>query len=135
MSNKKISQLEDLTQVTSDDLAVVVDLSTLTTRKASMGNLRTFFVDDIEERVDELESAPKPYTDTIVLTPTNITTKRVTLTNAPLLAYNTTIQPRGGCTQFKGEDFIVDGADISWSGLGLDGLLEAGDIINVDYYY
>lgn len=135
MSNKKISQLEDLTQVTSDDLAVVVDLSTLTTRKASMGNLRNFFVDDLDARVDDLEAAPRRISEIIELTAANIAGKKVALTNVPLSSYNVVIQPRGGCAQFPGEDFIVSGNEVSWSSLGLDGLLETRDIIHVDYYY
>lgn len=135
MSNKKISQLDDLSAVTSDDLTVVVDLSTLTTRKASMGNLRSFFVNDIESRVDELEERPRRFSETIVITHISLLMKRVLLTNTPLSGYDMVILPRGGCAQFLGEDFAVDGTEVSWQGLGLDGLLEAGDIIHVDYYY
>lgn len=135
MSNKKISQLDDLTEVTSDDLAVVVDLSTLSTRKASMGNLRTFFVNDIEERVEALEETPRRASETITISHVHMLMKRVTLTNAPLPGYDTIIFPRGGCAQFLGDDFSVDGMFVSWEGLGLDGLLEVGDIIHVDYYY
>lgn len=135
MSNKKISQLDDLSAVTSDDLTVVVDLSTLTTRKASMGNLRSFFVNDVESRVSELEDRPRRYSETITLTLQNVSQRKVDLTNAPISGYDVVILPRGGCAQFLGEDFTVDGAEVSWQGLGLDGLLEAGDIINVDYYY
>lgn len=135
MSNKKISQLDDLSTVTSDDLTVVVDLTTLTTRKASMGNLRSFFVNDIESRVDALEEAPRRTSEVITISNINLLMKRVLLTNTPLLGYDVTIFPRNGCAQFLGEDFAVNGTEVSWAGLGLDGLLEAGDIIHVDYYY
>jgi len=43
VANKRISELDDLSEVTSDDLAVVVDISTLSTRKASMANLKSYF--------------------------------------------------------------------------------------------
>lgn len=135
MSNKKISQLDDLSTVSSDDLTVVVDLSTLTTRKASMGNLRNFFVEDVDARLSELEDRPRRYTEFVTVTAQDITDKKVTLTNAPVSGYDMVILPRGGCAQYLGEDFSVDGAEVSWQGLGLDGLLEAGDILYVDYYY
>lgn len=135
MSNKKISQLDDLSQVTSDDLTVVVDLTTLSTRKASMGNLRTFFVDDVEQRVDALEETPKRISETFTINNIHLLMKRVNLTNTPVLGYDIIIFPRNGCAQFLGEDFTVDGTELSWENLGLDGLLEVGDIINVDYYY
>lgn len=135
MSNKKISQLDDLSSVTSDDLTVVVDLTTLTTRKASMGNLRTFFVDDVEQRVDALEETPKKFSEQFTINNVHLLMKRVVLTNTPVLGYDVIIFPRNGCAQFLGDDFAVTGTEVSWDGLGLDGLLEVGDIIHVDYYY
>jgi hypothetical protein len=135
MANKTISQLDDLPEVTSDDLAVVVDLSTLSTRKASMGNLRTFFVNDVEQRVEALEETPRRASETFTISNIHMLMKRVTLTNTPLPGYDIIIFPRGGCAQFLGDDFSVDGTSVSWESLGLDGLLEVGDIIHVDYYY
>lgn len=125
MANKKISELDDLSTVTSDDLAVVVDISTLSTRKASMANLKSYFQSEL----------PRPKTEIISITSAHIADKSVTLTNAPLSGYNVTILPRGGCVQFNAVDFVISGTAISWGGYGLDSLLEDGDIIQVDYYY
>ena len=135
MANKKISQLPDLPAVTSDDLTVVVDLATLSTRKASLGNIRSFVIDDVESRVGSLEAESVPASEIIQLSPLQIAQKKVLLTMLPDLSYNITILPRGGCLQFQYEDFVVeDDYIVSWAGLGLDGLLEAGDIIKVDYH-
>lgn len=125
MANKKISELDDLSTVTSDDLAVVVDITTLTTRKASMANLRSYFQSDL----------PRPKIQTITITTAMLGTKSLSLTNAPNLGYNVTILPHGGPTQFINEDFMIDGLTLSWDGYGLDGLLETGDIIQVSYFY
>lgn len=125
MANKKISELDDLSTVTSDDLAVVVDISTLTTRKASMANLRSYFQSEL----------PRPKTQVLTITADMILAKAVNLTNPPILSYNVTILPHGGPAQFINEDFIVDGLTLSWDGYGLDGLLEAGDRIIVSYFY
>jgi hypothetical protein len=125
MANKRISELDDLSTVTSDDLAVVVDISTLSTRKASMANLRSYFQSDL----------PRPSTQTITITSEMLATKAVTLTNAPNLGYNVTILPQGGPAQFINEDFIIAGLTLSWDGYGLDGLLEIGDVLQVSYFY
>lgn len=125
MANKKISELDDLSEVTSDDLAVVVDISTLTTRKASMANLRSYFQSEL----------PRPKMQQITVTSAMIEAKSLSLTHAPNLGYNVTILPRNGIAQFINEDFIIDGLDLSWGGRGLDGLLEAGDVLLVSYYY
>ena len=125
MANKKISELDDLSTVTSDDLAVVVDISTLSTRKASMANLRSYFQSEL----------PRPKTQVLTITADMILAKAVNLTNPPILSYNVTILPHGGPAQFINEDFIIDGLTLSWDGYGLDGLLETGDRILVSYFY
>ena len=125
MANKRISELDDLSTVTSDDLAVVVDISTLTTRKASMANLRSYFQSDL----------PRPKAQTITITAAMLEAKSLNLTNPPNLGYNVTILPHGGPAQFINEDFTIDGLTLSWDGYGLDGLLEAGDRILVSYFY
>lgn len=125
MANKKISELDDLPVVTSDDLAVVVDISTLSTRKASMANLRSYFQSEL----------PRPKIQKITVTSSILQTKSFSLTNSPDLRYNVTILPHGGPAQFINEDFIIDGLTLSWDGLGLDGLLEVGDTVQVSYFY
>ena len=125
MANKKISELDDLSTVTSDDLAVVVDISSLSTRKASMANLRSYFQSEL----------PRPKTQVLTITADMILAKAVNLTNPPILSYNVTILPHGGPAQFINEDFIIDGLTLSWDGYGLDGLLETGDRILVSYFY
>lgn len=125
MPNKKISELDDLAEVTSDDLAVVVDLSTLTTRKTSMSTLKTYFQQDVAS----------PKSETITITSEHLSSKSFTLTQTPLLGYNVTITPRGGCIQFLGSDFVINASSVEWGGYGLDGLLEIGDTLQVEYYY
>lgn len=125
MANKRISELDDLSEVTSDDLAVVVDISTLSTRKASMANLRSYFQKDL----------PRPYQQLITITTSHLLTKSLTLTNPPNSGYNVTILPHGGCAQFSGEDFEVSGLTVTWDGYSLDGLLEVGDVLQVSYFY
>jgi hypothetical protein len=53
----------------------------------------------------------------IVVTPTQPTLTRLSI---------------GGVRHTYGVDFTVSGSTLTWSGLGLDGILEAGDILQIE---
>jgi hypothetical protein len=86
---------------------------------------------NVQSAIDELKSLeyrPRPlYTVTgadvtagsigLVITPVNPTLTRLTV---------------GGIRHEYGTDFIVSGSTLSWSGLGLDGIVEAGDILQLE---
>lgn len=59
------------------------------------------------------------------------TAKALTLTSTPKNVTNTILIPQGGTAQNYGIDFVVVGASLSWSGLGLDSLLTAGDVVTI----
>ena len=65
----------------------------------------------------------------------NITDKKVTLTYTPVNASYVNLNVVGGCAQDNGADYTVNGTtkELSWSGLGLDGLLASGDVLVVTY--
>jgi hypothetical protein len=63
------------------------------------------------------------------------TAKAVTLVNLPLMATGVMLSVIGGCDQFYGLDFTVSGSTLSWSGLGLDGLLTNGERVVINYSY
>ncbi|MBI1936648.1 MAG: hypothetical protein HYS25_00845 [Ignavibacteriales bacterium] len=69
------------------------------------------------------------------LTAQNITDKKVTMTYTPVNASYVKLDVVGGCAQDNGADFSVNTAtkEVSWSGLGLDVLLEAGDVLRISY--
>jgi hypothetical protein len=69
------------------------------------------------------------------LSSTDITNKKITLTYTPVNQNYVTLDVIGGGVQDNGIDYIVNTAtkEVSWSGLGLDGILEAGDVIRVTY--
>ncbi len=85
--------------------------------------------------VTEYEAVKKAASELFTLTNSDVTQKRITLTLTPDTSYNISVTPREGCAQFYGPDFTVAGKDITWDALGLDGLLVAGDILQVDYFY
>jgi len=83
----------------------------------------------------EFEAIKKSISERITITANHLLTKSLQLTLAPALGYNVSITPREGCTQFLGLDFTISEKQVLWNELGLDGLLEVGDILQVDYFY
>jgi len=67
------------------------------------------------------------------LTTGEVTAKAITLPATPRTSSRVLLDVIGGCAQVFGEDFTVAGSILSWSGLGLDGILEAGDKLRVYY--
>jgi len=61
------------------------------------------------------------------------TAKALTLSATPITAAKTVVDAIGGCGQVYSADFIVVVNILSWSGLGLDGILAAGDILRIAY--
>lgn len=83
----------------------------------------------------EYEAIGKVSSELFTLTQVDIEAKKLTLTLTPDLSYTVSVLPREGCPQFLGTDFQVNGKEIIWAGLGLDGLLVVGDIVQVNYFY
>jgi hypothetical protein len=71
--------------------------------------------------------------ETITLNSTDITNKYVTLATAPITASKTRLTVLGGPEQAYTTDFTVSTNQLSWSGLFLDGVLEAGDKLIITY--
>lgn len=71
---------------------------------------------------------------TVVLTAQNILEKSITLASAPKNPSQVIVTPEGGPAQVYATDFtIVDANKVTWSGLGLDGFLEAGERLFISY--
>lgn len=71
--------------------------------------------------------------ETFTLNAGQITAKSVTLARTPFTLSATRLEVLEGPPQFYSQDFSVTGTTLSWNTLGLDGVLVAGDIINVIY--
>ena len=71
--------------------------------------------------------------EVFTLTSTNISQKKITLSQIPLDPEGLSFLPDGGIPQRYGIDFTIVGNDIIWSGMGLDGFLEENDVIRVSY--
>ena len=94
-----------------------------------------FTATDVEAALQELGSSVGNIrkVETVTLTATDITNAYITLSSTPNTPAYTVLTIKGGCDQFYGDDFTVSGAQLSWSGLGLDGVLVAGDKLTVVY--
>lgn len=71
--------------------------------------------------------------DNFTLTAQDIVNKYITLNDTPTIPAETRLAVSGGTHAFYGTSFTVSGNQLSWSGLGLDGLLIAGDELVVRY--
>ena len=74
-----------------------------------------------------------PVVDPVVVTTEHIAAKSLALSETPIVEPDVTIEIKDAPGQFYGDDYIVIGSDLSWNGLGLDGILEVGDKITVRY--
>lgn len=78
-------------------------------------------------------SANSYYVNRFTLSGTDITNGFVTLTQAPDTAGNTIATVVGGPMQDYGVDYTVTGSQLSWTGLGLAGVLIAGDKLIIQF--
>lgn len=69
----------------------------------------------------------------VMLTSAMIAAKEVVLPTRASYPTQLVLDVIGGCPQFYGFDYTCDGLKITWSGLGLESLLESGDHIRIAY--
>lgn len=84
---------------------------------------------NVQEAIDELSQSkynPRPQ---ITLSSTDISNKYVDLVVTPGFPNLSRLSIGGGPDQVYGVDFQVSGTLLTWNGLNLDGILEAGDIL------
>ena len=69
----------------------------------------------------------------ITLNLTDINNKFVVLENTPTEPESVKLSIVGGITQLYTVDYVIGGNILSWNGLGLDGFLETGDTLIIEY--
>jgi len=132
------------TKITYDSKGLVTSGSAATTADIA-DSLNARYVTDAQLSVLNTTSGTNTGDQTktienITLTATNISNKYVDLAHVPLDFTAVGVFPVVGIKQLYSVDFsvITNGSSIrrlSWNGLGLESLLEEGDIISVDYIY
>lgn len=74
------------------------------------------------------------FSEIVGITSSNMLTKTLTLSKSVQNPSRTKIFPEGGPAQIYATDFIVISPNIiSWGGMGLDGLIEEGDVLVIEY--
>ncbi len=63
------------------------------------------------------------------------TAKSLTLAQSPAVPGEVMLDLIGGGAQNYSDDFTVSGTTLTWNGLGLDGILTAGDKVRINYVY
>jgi hypothetical protein len=74
------------------------------------------------------------YVNEFTLDATDISNKFVTLTATPANPSLAVLEVIGGPTQRYGSDFSISGSQLTWNSLFLDGVLEVGDQLIVQFY-
>lgn len=74
--------------------------------------------------------------DVITIRQEHLNNKRIVLTKPPISWEKIRVAPEGGPNQIFYKDFIIQNdSELVWANLGLDGLLEIGDVLVVEYFF
>jgi hypothetical protein len=77
----------------------------------------------------------EPFHDLVTISEQDILDKKITLQNSSTNTIKTMFHFINGTTQLLGIDYqFISPNEISWDGLGLDGFIEAGDVILIVYF-
>jgi hypothetical protein len=80
-----------------------------------------------------LNATPRTISEIRTITQSEALSKKIDLEYEPILE-TITLVPDGGPPQHLGNDFdVVNDTELSWSGFGLDGLIEKDDILYITY--
>ncbi len=71
--------------------------------------------------------------DVFTLSAAQITSKAVNLANTPVDNDAVVVSVSNSGTSLKDIDYSISGSSIVWSGLGFDGIVEEGDVMEVHY--
>lgn len=89
---------------------------------------------DLQAAVDELAAAQEAAkVEYRTISAPEAAAKQLTLAAAPVDVTEVQLGIAGGGTQIVNDDFLVTGSTLSWNGLGLDGILSAGDKVCIVY--
>ena len=74
------------------------------------------------------------FSETVTITKANLITKTLTVSKSIQYPSKAKIFPQGGPAQIYSKDFtVLSPATIVWGGMGLDGLLDEGDELVIEY--
>jgi len=133
------NELQELSSSTSDS---VNNLISVTGELSSSTDDIELDIDNIYDILDNLSSSTSEseengtrITEEFDLSPTDISSKYVQLSYAPIDYESSTIKIKGGATSIYGIDYTINDRLLSWNGYDLDGILLVGDKLFITYWY
>ena len=97
------------------------------------------FLDRAEELLEALQtgggSGTRSRVEEFLLSGTDISNKFVILTEPVSDPNNVSVNVTGGGKQSIVEDYVVVGQKVNWSGLGMDGVITAGEELIIEYEF
>ncbi|MEA2036498.1 MAG: hypothetical protein U9O94_03255 [Nanoarchaeota archaeon] len=122
----------DITKYTTPaDIKTLTDVEVLSASGVLQNNITT--TSGILQT--NINNVPIDTEEYFTLTSGQISNKYITLAHTPLTAGEVAFDIINGCSQFYDEGYSVSSANVTWDGLGLDGLLEEDDKIRIMYSY
>ena len=131
-----ISDVHVVADITARDALTVQEGDVAKVTDSGDGTARTYIYDGsawVEFVTQDLGASTK--VETITLDATAITNKQVTLSETPSTAGEVAVTVKGIGDQFYTDDYTVSGTTLSWSGLGMDGLVAENDKLRATYEY
>lgn len=131
-----ISDVNVVADITARDALTVQEGDIAKVTDSGDGTAKTYIYDGsswIEFVTSDTGNSTK--VETITLDSTAITNKEVTLSETPLTAGEVAVTVKGVGDQFYTDDYTVSGATLSWTGLGMDGLVAENDKLRITFEY
>lgn len=113
-----------------------VDLNYDSTTSINANNLAYDSTSTIKTKLETLiaSTLSNIFIDTFTLNSTDVNTNKYVTLSMPLSGDDIELSVAGAPTQTYGTDYtMLSTTRLSWSGLGLDSILETGDVITVVY--
>ena len=113
-----------------------VDLNYDSTTSINANNLAYDSTSTIKTKLETLiaSTLSNNFIDTFTLNSTDVNTNKYVTLSMPLSGDDIELSVAGAPTQTYGTDYtMLSTTRLSWSGLGLDSILETGDVITVVY--
>lgn len=101
-------------------------------RKKEISEKKQQEVAELQE-LEDLYEPFKPRVAVLTLTEESILNKKISIPKEPTTPTSVLLLPVGGIPQVYGKDFIVNGTELIWKGLGLDNFLDTSDILIFHY--
>jgi hypothetical protein len=133
--DRRISALPLKTSLALNDVFPILDVAETKNKKATLQAILDPSFLYTDQKVAEIQNAQlgAPICVKLILTQQHLDNKQIVLAITPSVPGAVTLVPDEGIPQVNGKDFEVTGNILSWEGLGLEGFLELGELLIIQY--